>query len=236
MDDSPAPPRSLRTIAAPPSRDFIALLKPRVMSLVVFTGIAGMALAPGTLHPVLACVAVLCIAVGAGAAGAINMWYERDIDAVMRRTRDRVRCPRGAWSPRPRSPSASCSRWRSVMLDGARGQLGRRRAARRGDRVLRLRLHDVAQAPDAAEHRHRRRGRRLPADDRLGGGDAAMSVSAALILFAMIFMWTPPHFWALALYKSDEYARCRRSHAAGGCRARPRRGGRYSFTLWRWCR
>src|SRR5262249_58849080 len=66
--------------------DYVQILKPRVMSLVVFTGIVGLVLAPGHLHPVLAAVAVLCIAVGAGASGAINMWYDRDIDAVMRRT------------------------------------------------------------------------------------------------------------------------------------------------------
>jgi heme o synthase len=70
-------------------RDFFALLKPRVMSLVVFTGFAGLAVAPGDLHPVLAAVAILCIAVASGAAGAINMWYDRDIDAVMERTRQR---------------------------------------------------------------------------------------------------------------------------------------------------
>ena len=71
--------------------DYIAILKPRVMSLVVFTGFVGLFLAPGHLHPVLAAVAVLCIAVGAGASGAINMWYDRDIDAVMRRTAGRPR-------------------------------------------------------------------------------------------------------------------------------------------------
>ena len=69
--------------------DYIALLKPRVMSLVVFTAFAGLYLAPGTLHPVIAMVAVLCIAVGAGASGAINMWYDRDIDAIMSRTANR---------------------------------------------------------------------------------------------------------------------------------------------------
>src|SRR5258708_15158634 len=69
--------------------DYIQILKPRVMSLVVFTGIVGLAVAPGHLHPFLAAVAILCIAVGAGASGAINMWYDRDIDRVMRRTASR---------------------------------------------------------------------------------------------------------------------------------------------------
>jgi Polyprenyltransferase (cytochrome oxidase assembly factor) len=69
--------------------DFLQLLKPRVMSLVVFSGVAGMVAAPGHIHPLLAAVAVLCIAVGAGASGAINMWYDRDIDAIMSRTRGR---------------------------------------------------------------------------------------------------------------------------------------------------
>src|SRR5262245_63564340 len=75
--------------------DFIALLKPRVMSLVVFTAFTGMMLAPGHLHPVLALIAILCIAVGAGAAGALNMWYDADIDARMQRTAGRP-IPRGA--------------------------------------------------------------------------------------------------------------------------------------------
>ncbi|CAN0513700.1 unnamed protein product, partial [Discosporangium mesarthrocarpum] len=69
--------------------DYFALLKPRVMSLVVFTGLVGLAVAPGTIHPVLAFTALLCIAVGAGASGAINMWYDADIDAVMERTKER---------------------------------------------------------------------------------------------------------------------------------------------------
>ena len=78
--------------------DFFALLKPRVMSLVVFTGFAGLYVAPGELHPLLAAVAVLAIAVGAGAAGAVNMWYDRDIDAVMSRTRSRP-IPSGRVAP-----------------------------------------------------------------------------------------------------------------------------------------
>src|SRR5271155_2411990 len=78
--------------------DWIALLKPRVMTLVVFTGVVGLLVAPGHLHPVLAIAAVLCIAVGAGAAGAINMWYDRDIDAIMRRTANRP-IPAGRMDP-----------------------------------------------------------------------------------------------------------------------------------------
>src|SRR5215470_13761120 len=77
------------TTGAAELADWIALLKPRVMTLVVFTGLIGLLIAPGHLHPVLGFTAVLCIAIGAGACGAINMWYDRDIDAIMRRTRRR---------------------------------------------------------------------------------------------------------------------------------------------------
>jgi hypothetical protein len=108
----------------------------------------------GHLHPVLAAIAVLCIAVGAGASGAINMWYDRDIDAVMRRTAGRP-LPAGRMLPARRSASARC--WRSVGRgDGAGGQLGGRRLLALTIALLRLRLHDLAEAPHAAEHRDRR--------------------------------------------------------------------------------
>ena len=83
------PMAGLGTAPSPAVADFVALLKPRVMSLVVFTGLTGMVMAPGELHPVLAVVAMLCIAVGAGASGAINMWYDADIDRIMARTAER---------------------------------------------------------------------------------------------------------------------------------------------------
>jgi len=89
------PPAGISTAQV---HDFVEILKPRVMSLVVFTGFVGLVVAPGHLHPVLAVVAVLCIAVGAGAAGAINMWYDRDIDVVMRRTAARP-LPTGRMMP-----------------------------------------------------------------------------------------------------------------------------------------
>ena len=91
----------------------MALLKPRVMSLVVFTGYAGLVVAPGSLHPLLAAVAVLCIAVGAGAAGAINMWYDRDIDALMQRTRKRP-IPDGRVAPEEALAFASASSRRTA--------------------------------------------------------------------------------------------------------------------------
>ena len=94
----PTPRRRLGGVATGSVRDYFELLKPRVMSLVVFSGFAGMIVAPGHLHPVLALTAILCIAVAAGASGAINMWYERDIDAIMHRTSNRP-LPEGRVDP-----------------------------------------------------------------------------------------------------------------------------------------
>src|SRR3954468_1924808 len=89
-------------------QDYLQLMKPRVMSLVVFTGLTGLVCADARVHPVLAAVAILCIAVGAGASGALNMWYDADIDAQMRRTRGRP-VPAARCRGRMRSPWASCS-------------------------------------------------------------------------------------------------------------------------------
>jgi protoheme IX farnesyltransferase len=186
-------------------RDFIILLKPRVMSLVVFTGFAGLMVAPGTLHPVLGAIAILCIAVAAGAAGAINMWYERDVDALMTRTKDRP-LPAGRMDPAEALGFGVVLSLASVV-------------------VMALAVNFAAAALLALSI-----GfyifiytiwlkRRTPQNIVIGGAAGAFppmigwaavtgDVSlASLALFAIIFMWTPPHFWALALYRCQDYAK-----------------------------
>jgi protoheme IX farnesyltransferase len=190
---------------AAPVADYVALLKPRVMSLVVFTGLVGMAVAPGQLHPVLAFTALLCIAVGAGASGAINMWYDADIDAGMARTRSRP-IPRGRIAPGEALGFGATLAVGSVLMMG-------------------LLVNPVAAALLALTI-----GfyvfvytiwlkRRTPQNIVIGGaagafppmiGWAAVTGHVglpSLALFALIFMWTPPHFWALALYRSGDYAK-----------------------------
>nr|WP_245565689.1 heme o synthase [Thalassobaculum salexigens] len=185
-------------------RDYIALLKPRVMSLVVFTGFVGLAIAPGDIHPVLATIAVLCIAVGAGASGAINMWYDRDIDAVMGRT-DKRPIPAG-------KVDADEALSFGVILAGF------------SVLVMALAVNVLSAALLAATI-----GfyvfvytmwlkRRTPQNIVIGGAAGAVppvigwaaatgDVSwLSLVMFAIIFVWTPPHFWALALWKRGEYA------------------------------
>ena len=187
--------------------DFFALLKPRVMSLVVFSGFAGLYAAPGEVHPFLAVVAVLCIAVNAGAAGAINMWYERDIDAVMERTRGRP-LPRGRVAPQDALAFGVVLSLLSVMLMG-------------------LALNWVAAALLALANSFYVfvytiwLKRRTPQNIVIGGaagafppmiGWAAVTGGVdlqSIALFALIFFWTPPHFWALALYREIDYAKAK---------------------------
>jgi protoheme IX farnesyltransferase len=184
--------------------DYWALLKPRVMSLVVFTGFVGYWVAPGHLHPVLAGVAILCIAIGAGASGAINMWYDRDIDAVMKRTRNRP-IPAGRVAPDEALAFGVILAAGSVILMG------------------------LAVNPVAASLLALTIGfyvfvytmwlkRSTPQNIVIGGaagafppmiGWAAVTGDVglpSLLLFALIFFWTPPHFWALSLYRSGDYA------------------------------
>jgi heme o synthase len=185
--------------------DYIALLKPRVMSLVVFTAWVGMDLAPGHLHPVLAFTAVLCIAVAAGAAGAINMWYERDIDALMERTRNRP-LPAGRMAPGDALGFGVVLAVGSVVLMGLALNLAAAAllAVTIGFYVF---VYTIWLK------------RRTPQNIVIGGaagafpplvGWAAVTGQVdlpALALFALIFFWTPPHFWALSLYRAGDYAK-----------------------------
>ncbi|MGH7034068.1 MAG: heme o synthase [Stellaceae bacterium] len=200
-----------RAVAAAPASgsaavgDYIALLKPRVMSLVVFTGWAGLYLAPGHLNPVLSFTAVLCIAVAAGAAGAINMWYDRDIDAVMERTRNRP-LPAGRMTPGNALGFGAVLAVASVLMMG-------------------LALNLVAAALLALTIAFYVfiytiwLKRRTPQNIVIGGAAGAFPplvgwaaatgqvALPALALFALIFFWTPPHFWALSLYRTGDYAK-----------------------------
>ena len=202
---SSSPTAAFRTAAGEALADWLALLKPRVMSLVVFTGLAGLMAAPGELNPVLAAVAVLCIAVGAGAAGAINMWYDRDIDAIMERTRGRP-IVQGRVQPSEALAFGVVLSLFSVMLMG----LAVNWTA--GALLALANLFYVFVYTIWLK-------RRTPQNIVIGGaagafppmiGWAAVTGSVSLesiALFLLIFMWTPPHFWALALYRAGDYAR-----------------------------
>jgi len=184
--------------------DYVALLKPRVMSLVVFTALVGLMLAPGSLHPMVAIVALICIAVGAGASGAINMWYDADIDGQMLRTCDRP-IPRGHVKPRSALIFGTVLSFASVLVMAAFVNL------------LSAALLAMTIAFYVFIYTMWLK-RRTPHNIVIGGaagafppmiGWAAASgdiTMASFALFAVIFIWTPPHFWALALYRADDYA------------------------------
>ena len=193
------------TVSLPLAGDYLALLKPRVMSLVVFTGFAGLVVAPGDLHPFLATMAVLCIAAAAGGAGAINMWYDRDIDALMERTRNRP-IPAGRMAPERALAFGLAISLVSIAVMG-------------------VVVNWVAAALLAFANCFYVfvytvwLKRRTPQNIVIGGAAGAMppligwaAVTGtvgleSMALFLLIFMWTPPHFWALALYRTDDYAK-----------------------------
>ncbi len=185
--------------------DYIALLKPRVMSLVVFTALVGLVIAPGHLHPVLAITSILCIAVGGGASGALNMWYERDIDALMTRTANRP-IPRGRISS---SEAAAFGITLAIFSVTTLGILVNWLAG--ALLAFTIFFYVVVYTMWL---------KRWTAQNIVIGGAAgalppvvawaAATGSLApqpIILFLIIFLWTPPHFWALALFRSDDYAR-----------------------------
>ena len=178
--------------------DYVALMKPRVMSLVVFTALVGLVIAPGHIHPVIGFTALLCIAVGAGAAGALNMWYDADIDAVMTRTSNRP-IPQGRIAPGEALAFGIVLAAFSVGVLGLLVSWLAAGAARLHHLLLRRRLHRMAQAFDAAEHRHRRGRGRVSSHDRLGGGDrrhlarAVAAVPHHLLLDAAAFLGAVAH-------------------------------------------
>jgi heme o synthase len=185
--------------------DFWALMKPRLMSLSVFTALVGLVAAPGHIHPVIAVIAVLCIAVGAGASGALNMWYDADIDANMQRTAARP-IPRGRVTADEALTFGTILSVFSVL-------------------VLSVTVNLVAGALLALTIAFYLfvytmwLKRRTPQNIVIGGaagafppmiGWAAVTGGVSLdsiLLFALIFFWTPPHFWALALYRCRDYER-----------------------------
>jgi protoheme IX farnesyltransferase len=184
--------------------DYLALLKPRVMSLVVFTAFVGMAIAPTGIHPVIGLTALLCISVGAGAAGSLNMWYDADIDRIMRRTRGRP-------VPAGRIAAGEALAFGMILSVGSVA-------------ILALLVNWLAGALLAftiffyVVVYTMWLKRLTPQNIVIGGAAGALppvlgwasatgSVSLeSLVLFLIIFLWTPPHFWALSLYKADDYA------------------------------
>jgi len=185
-------------------KDYFDLLKPRVMSLVVFTAFVGIVLAPqGNLHPVLCAIALLCIAVGAGASGALNMWYDADIDGQMTRTAKRP-IPSGRVTPQDALGLGLVLSIFSVMLLGLAANW-----VAGGLLAFTIFFYAVIYTMWLK--------RATPQNIVIGGaagafppviGWAAVTGSAPLeawVLFAIIFLWTPPHFWALALFKMRDY-------------------------------
>jgi protoheme IX farnesyltransferase len=190
-------------------RDYFELLKPRVMSLVIFSGFAGMWVAPGLsdLNPFLAFVAMLCLAVGAGASGAVNMWFDRDIDAIMNRTKERP-------IPAGRIGESEGLAFAVILTMGSVALMG-------------LALNWVAAGLLAFASFFyivvytMWLKRTTPQNIVIGGaagafppmiGWAAVTGDITLypiIMFAIIFFWTPPHFWALSLFANEDYKRAK---------------------------
>ncbi len=186
-------------------RDFFALTKPRVMSLVIFTGLCGLLAAPGSIHPVLGFTAILCIALGAGGAATLNQWWEADLDAGMKRTAARP-IPGGRMDRTNARDFGIGLSVGSVLIMGL--AIGWLAAA-----ILALSIvyyaviYTIWLKP------------RTPQNIVIGGGAGAfppligwVAVTGdvtlmPVLLFAIIFMWTPPHFWALALFVQSDYAK-----------------------------
>ena len=204
VDITNAPATLEEPLAALPA-DFIELMKPRVMQLVVFTGLAGLVAAPTAMNPFLAAVAILAITLASGAAGAINMWYDRDIDAIMKRTSLRP-IPQGRIEPSNALAFGIITTIAAVMLMGLAVNL------------LAAGLLALASATYVFVYTIWLK-RRTPQNIVIGGAAGAFPPmigwaaatgrvdATAIALFLIIFFWTPPHFWALSLFSATDYER-----------------------------
>lgn len=185
--------------------DYFALLKPRVMSLVVFTGAAGLFVAPVPVHPLIAFASILFIAIGGGASGALNMWWDADIDAVMKRTAGRP-VPSGRVSA---NDAKLLGLWLSVFAVGMLGLAANYLAA--GLLAFTIFFYAVVYTMWLK--------RSTPQNIVIGGAAGAfppmigwavatggISIES-ILMFGLIFMWTPPHFWALSLFMNDDYSK-----------------------------
>ena len=198
---------STNLLSAPEAqiKDYISLLKPRVMSLVVFTASVGIYLAPGEINPFVAFIAILCISFASGASGAINMWYERDLDLLMNRTKNRP-IPGKRMLPQSAIEFAVVTAFISVFVMSLAVNFVA------GVLLLCAILFYVFIYTVWLK-------RRTPQNIVIGGAAGALppvigwacvtgSVTwESIALFLIIFLWTPPHFWALALYKNEDYTR-----------------------------
>ena len=191
--------------AGPRVRDYFELLKPRVMSLVVFSGLVGLIVAPGQIHPLLGFVTILCIALSAGGCGAVNMWFDRDIDVIMTRTQRRP-LPQGRIEPQAAVEFGATLIVSSVILMGlAINWLSAGLLAFAA--LFYIYIYTMWLK------------RKTPQNIVIGGAAGAFppviawaAVTGnigipAVMLFLIIFFWTPPHFWALALYRNEDYRR-----------------------------
>ncbi len=204
-------PQPVTASAAAPStafaewRDYFALLKPRVMTLVVFTALCAMVAAPGQLHPFLAFTAILCIAVAAGASGALNQWYESDIDALMKRTAGRP------------LPAGKMERHEALAFGVALavGSVAIMGVAVNWVAAFWLAVSVLFYVIVYTVWLKRRTPQNIVIGGAAGAfpvivGWAAVTGDTSLLpwlLFAIIFLWTPPHFWALALFMEADYAK-----------------------------
>ena len=185
-------------------RDLVALTKPRVMSLVVFTGLCGLLAAPVALPPVLAFTAILCIALGAGAAGALNQWYEADLDAKMRRTANRPLPARRMDRQTALHFGVGLGAFSVVLMDLATNHLA----------ALLLAVSILFYVLIYTVWLKRRTAQNIVIGGAAGAFPPLIGWVAATgqvdlmpaLLFAIIFLWTPPHFWALSLFVRSDYA------------------------------